>query len=50
LTQAACEPGNIIILLPNRRVMCAIPTYSFAPGTYHINSPDLTLIPADIQY
>ena len=50
LTQAACEPGNIVILLPNRRVMCAVPTYSFAPGTYRIGSPGLTLIPAEIQY
>jgi hypothetical protein len=50
LTQAACEPGNIVILLPNQRVMCALPTYAFAPGTYRINRSDLSLVPADIQY
>jgi hypothetical protein len=50
LTQAACEPGNVIILLPNQRVMCATPTESFAPGTYKVVSPGLRLIPVDIQY
>ncbi len=50
LTQTACEPGNIVILLPNQRVMCATPTYSFVPGTYQVRSPGLNLIPADIQY
>jgi hypothetical protein len=50
LTQAPCEPGNVVILLPNQRVMCATPTDSFVPGTYRIDGPDLTLIPAEIQY
>lgn len=50
LTQVACEPGNIVILSPNQRVMCALPTDSFVPGTYRIVSPDLGLIPAEIQY
>ena len=50
LTQTACEPGNVIILLPNRQVLCASPTYSFAPGTYRVMQDSLELLPAEIQY
>jgi hypothetical protein len=50
LTQSACIPGNVVILLPNQRVMCALPNYSFVPGTYQIGGLNLGLIPAEIEY
>jgi hypothetical protein len=50
LTQAACEPGNIVVLLPNKQVMCALSNEAFMPGTYQISGSDLSLIPAEITY
>jgi hypothetical protein len=49
LTAATCEPGNIVILLPNQRVICAYPTATFPPGTYQVRN-NYALFPAVVNY
>lgn len=49
LSETACEPGTVVILLPNRRVMCAYPTTRFVPGVYQV-SGNYLLTPARVVY
>ena len=49
LTAATCQPGNITILLPNQRVICAYPTATFPPGTYQVRN-NYALYPAVVDY
>jgi hypothetical protein len=49
LSSAACEPGNIVILLPNQRVICAYPTATYPAGTYQVRN-NYALFPAAVDY
>ncbi|MGB8700335.1 MAG: hypothetical protein WCD18_13040 [Thermosynechococcaceae cyanobacterium] len=49
LVQTECQPGNLVILLPNQEVLCAQPTNTFAPGTYQLEDSTLRLIPARVD-
>ncbi|HEY9826339.1 MAG TPA: hypothetical protein V6D19_12900 [Stenomitos sp.] len=49
LSETACEPGTVVILLPNRRVMCAYPTTRYVPGVYQV-SGNYLITPARVVY
>lgn len=48
LSVTACEPGTVVILLPNQRVMCAYPTATYLPGTYQVAN-SYALVPAVVN-